>query len=68
MTVKKVRVMRFTLKHALNDVEEQVNGEIDRLTAEGSKIISITPMMVPSTPLYVVYNIIYEENGLSEGR
>ncbi len=59
-TVKRLKVVKFTMRHKLEDVEETVNGTIDELLAKGYKIINITPMFVPTTTYYIVYNIVYE--------
>lgn len=61
VSTKKIKVIRFTMRHALKDAEEIVNKEIDDLVRQGKKIISITPFVVPTTTFYIIYNIIYEE-------
>ena len=62
MKTRKIKVLRFTLKHLLADVEEEVNKEIDALTAEGKKVVSITHYVVQASTIRVIYNIIYEED------
>ena len=57
---RRLKAVRFTLRHALNDVEETVNKEIDNLTAQGKKIISVTHLVCGNSPAYILYNIIYE--------
>ncbi len=59
-TIRKVKVLRFTIKHGLKDVEEKVNNAIDILAEAGNKIVTITTVVAGSSPVYILYNIIYE--------
>lgn len=59
-SVRKIKVLRFTIKHGLKDVEGDVNKAIDALAEQGNKIVTITTLVAGSSPVYVLYNIIYE--------
>lgn len=59
-SIRKIKVLRFTIKHGLKDVEDEVNNAIDSLAEEGNKIVTITTLVAGSSPVYILYNIIYE--------
>ncbi len=62
MKTRRIKVIKFTAKHAFNDIEHDVNETLDNLTKSGKMIVSITPLVMSSTtPAYIIYNIIYEE-------
>lgn len=62
MKTRRIKVIKFTAKHAFNDIEHDVNEALDDLTKSGKMIISINPLVVSSTtPAYIIYNITYEE-------
>ncbi len=58
--VRHVKIIKFTLRNRLNDVEKEVNKAIDELAAQGHKVVSIYTYQAGASPIYVVYNIIYE--------
>ncbi len=61
-TTRKIKCVRFTMQHKLpeKEVEDKVNNAIDELVAQGKKIVSITHYTVQSSPIVVMYNIVYE--------
>lgn len=60
--VRLVKVVKITLNKRLTDVESKVNAEIMALAKEGHKIVSITHFVCGNSPIYVVYNIVYEKD------
>ena len=58
--MRKIKVLKFTLKHNLNDVEEEVNKAIEELHANGNKVVSITHYIVQTNLVQIIYNIIYD--------
>lgn len=61
--MKNLKILRYTMRHALAEVEDDVNQAIQELEAKGCKVINITSYVVQTTPIYVVYNIVYEVKG-----
>lgn len=59
--MKKLKVLRFTMRHALTEVESEVNQAVQDLELTGQKVINITSYVVQTTPIYVIYNIVYED-------
>lgn len=59
--MKKLKVLRFTMRHALTEVESEVNQTVQDLELMGQKVINITSYVVQTTPIYVIYNIVYED-------
>lgn len=63
MNNRKIKIVKFTARKGFNDVEETVNAEIDKLTLERKRVISINPSAFSNTtPIYLIYTIVYEEN------
>lgn len=59
-TTKKIKSIKFTLKHKLTDIEDTVNAAIDELVAKDCKVVNITRYVVHSQVIYIVYDIMYE--------
>ncbi len=58
--MKKLKVLKFTMRHALAEVENEVNQTVQELELKDCKVINITSFVVQTTPIYVIYNIVYE--------